>query len=112
MGILWEHLVLNEMLARLGRPGLGYWRDKRGHEIDFVLSRRGHPPVAVECKWQADRFDPAALKSFRGFYPGGRNFLVAHDVDAPFKRKYFDLEVEVCPLEGLIEQLAGDKPKT
>jgi hypothetical protein len=45
-------------------------------------------------------------KSFR-FLSGRRNFLVAHDVDAPFKRKYFDLEVEVCPLEGLIEQLGG-----
>ena len=112
MGILWEHLVLNEMLARLGRSGLGYWRDKRGHEIDFVLARRGRPPVAIECKWQADRFDPAALKSFRGLYPAGQNFLVAHDVDAPFMRRLTDLDVEVCSLDSLIERLAGDRRNT
>jgi len=30
-----------------------YWRDKRGHEVDFVIARRHGPPIAVECKWSA-----------------------------------------------------------
>ena len=112
MGYLWEHLVLNEILACCGRQGIGYWRDKRGHEVDFVISRRGHPPLAIECKWQADRFDPTALKSFRQIYPAGMNFLVAQDVDRSFQRRFANLEVVVCSLNSLIEHLTGNKPKT
>ena len=105
MGYLWEHLVLNELLARVGRPGLGYWRDKRGHEVDFVCARRGKDPMAIECKWRAERFDPAALQSFRRLYPKGRNFIVAQDVERPFKRRFPELEATFCPLDSLIELL-------
>ncbi|MBI5096453.1 MAG: ATP-binding protein [Nitrospirae bacterium] len=38
-GILWEHLVLNEIQAHLQSRKVMYWRDKRGHEVDFVLIR-------------------------------------------------------------------------
>ncbi len=41
---LWQHLVLNELLATLQGEPLHYWRDKAGHEMDFVLARRGSPP--------------------------------------------------------------------
>lgn len=105
MGYLWEHLVLNELLARVGRQGLGYWRDKRGHEVDFVCARRGKNPMAIECKWRAERFDPAALQSFRRLYPKGRNFIVAQDVERPFKRRFSELEATFCPLDSLIELL-------
>lgn len=105
MGFLWEHLVLNELLARVGRQGLGYWRDKRGHEVDFVLSHRGKDPVAIECKWRAERFDSAALMSFRRLYPKGRNFIVAHDVDRSFQRRFDREEATFCSLESLIELL-------
>jgi uncharacterized protein len=72
LGYLWEHLVLNELQAGLPHPGIGYWRDKRGHEIDFVLPGRGMRPLAIECKWQADRFDCVNLISFRSAYPHGQ----------------------------------------
>jgi len=26
------------------------WRDKREHEIDFVMQQCGKPPIAIECK--------------------------------------------------------------
>jgi hypothetical protein len=53
LGLLWEHFVLNEPLAALQGESLDYWRDKAGHEVDFVLTWRGRPPLAIECKWSA-----------------------------------------------------------
>ena len=69
MGQLWEHFVLNEISARLQHREIFYWRDKRGHEIDFVLPGKRQEPMAIECKWSADDFDATNLKSFRGLYP-------------------------------------------
>ena len=56
-GVLWEHYVLNEYLARTQDQRIQYWRDKRGHEIDFVLAHRGGSTTTIECKWQAAGFD-------------------------------------------------------
>lgn len=92
-GLLWEHFVLNELHARLQSRDIRYWRDKRGHELDFVISRRGAKPVAVECKWQAAEFDPANLKAFRLQYPEGKSFVVARDVDGSYTKDFGGLEV-------------------
>ena len=108
-GLLWEHFVLNEIHGRLQRRDLRYWRNKQGAEVDFVLPGRGErAPVAIECKWKADTFAPAALSAFRRIYPDGPNFVVATDVDTPFKRTLDGLEVEFVSLERLIERL-GDR---
>ncbi len=107
LGVLWEHLVLNELHGRLQSHDIRYWRDKRGHEVDFVLAARGRDPVAVECKWSASAFDPTNLKAFRRAYPKGTNFLVAHDVDRSYARRDDDLTVEVISLPGLTTRLAG-----
>jgi predicted AAA+ superfamily ATPase len=40
LGLLWEHYVLNELHAQLQTRRLNYWRDRQGHEVDFVLARR------------------------------------------------------------------------
>ena len=101
-GLLWEHLVLNEIQAHLP-PGakVRYWRSKHGNEIDFVLLRRGHPPIAIECKWSADHFESRNLRVFRSHYPEGRNLLVAADVDRSFARSLGGVELEVVGLAGL-----------
>jgi len=80
LGILWEHFVLNEMHASLQSRRACYWRDKRGHEVDFILDERRSDPIAIECKWSASEFDPSNLLSFRRQYPSGRNYVVANDV--------------------------------
>jgi len=85
-GILWEHLVLNEMLSVLQSMDINYWRDKAGHEIDFVLKKRGRPPMAIECKWKAAKFDPAALRVFRRRYPQGDNLVISSDIDRPYEK--------------------------
>ena len=86
MGLLWEHFILNEIMAHFQSREVRYWRDKRGHEVDFVLTRRGEPTVAIECKWATDAFDARPLKAFRRQYPQEKNFVVAADVERPFTR--------------------------
>jgi predicted AAA+ superfamily ATPase len=57
LGHLWEHLVLNEIHAYTQSHRILYWRDKRGHEIDFILSSKS--PFVIECKWSASDFNPS-----------------------------------------------------
>jgi uncharacterized protein len=104
-GPLWEHLVLNEMHATLQSRDVRYWRDKQGHEIDFILARRGARPIAIECKWSAGKFDPANLLIFRRHYPDGENYLVAHDVDRASSRTLDGVKLHVVNLDGLVERL-------
>jgi predicted AAA+ superfamily ATPase len=107
MGPLWEHLVLNEIHGRLQRRALRYWRSKRGAEVDFVLAQRGQGgPIAIECKWRAAAFDPAALRAFRRLHPTGPNFVVAHDVDDAYSRTMAGVRVRFVSLDGLIASLA------
>lgn len=99
LGQLWEHFVLNEFLS-LGRQP-GYWRDKQGHEVDFVLTKPGAAPAAVECKWSAAAFDPAGLNAFRKLYAKGENLAVCSDVESPFERSYGALRVRFCGVRHL-----------
>lgn len=107
MGLLWEHFVLNEIQAGLQSHDIRYWRDKRGHEIDFVLARRGVSPVAIECKWAASDFAPENLKPFRQRYPEGHSYVVAHDVERAYSRYYGNLEVKYVSLPGLMQAIVA-----
>ena len=104
-GLLWEHYVLNEIQGRLQMRNVMYWRDKRGHEIDFVIAERGRPPVAIECKWSATDFDPGNLRLFRERYPEGDSLVAAADVEKPFTRNYKGIDVTFVTLAGLIEKI-------
>ncbi len=106
LGVLWEHLVLNELQAQLQTREINYWRDKRGHEVDFVYVQRGRQPQAIECKWSADAFDARNLLAFRRQYPEGRNWVVAPDVDRGYVRQYKGIDVQFVGLPQLIENLA------
>ena len=108
MGLLWEHYVLNEIHGRLQMRNVLYWRDKRGHEIDFVIAEKGKPPVAIECKWSAADFDPGKLKLFRERYPEGDSFVAAADVEKQFVRNYKGIEVTFVSLPGLIKLIEGN----
>lgn len=106
-GPLWEHLVLNELHAHCGREPVHYWRTKHGNEIDFVLARRGRPPVAIECKWAADSFAPAGLKAFRNRYPAGDNIVVAEDVDRAFTKHFGGLAVRFIGIDAIAQEVAN-----
>jgi hypothetical protein len=106
LGTLWEHFVLNELYAHLGRGPVHYWRTKHGSEVDFVLDRRGAAPVAIECKWSADEFEPAGMLAFRNRYPGGGNYVVASDVRRRYSRQVRGVRVDFVPLAGLLTAVA------
>jgi predicted AAA+ superfamily ATPase len=106
MGFLWEHFVLNEMHASLQTRRIQYWRDKRGHEVDFVLAPRGKRPVAIECKWSASDFDPSNLLAFRRQYPAGDNYVAARDVERAYRREYAGVNVMFLSIKSLIKRLA------
>jgi hypothetical protein len=96
LGLLWEHLVLEQLQAQFPSTPAQYWRDKGGREIDFVLAMRRDQIDVFECKWNPDAFDPGALKIFRGYYPKGGNYLVTPSGDPAYSRTYGDLKVLVC----------------
>lgn len=102
---LWEHYVLNELHASLQTRAVRYWRDKQGHEVDFVLARRATAPVAIECRWSARDLDPTNLKIFRRQYPKGDTFVVAADADRPSGRQAGDVTLTVIGLRDLVERL-------
>lgn len=97
LGPLWEHIVLETLLARLPDVAPRYWRDKQGREIDFVIVRNRNTVDTIECKWNAAALDPANLRAFRNIYPHGRNFLVTPSHQPSHVRRFGDLEVFVCP---------------
>ena len=86
-GLLWEHLVLDELVNLAGREAVFYWRDKQKHEVDFVLARRGAPPVAIECKWQIDDEAGKNFQSMITLHPKTRCLVVAADMDKPRKNR-------------------------
>jgi predicted AAA+ superfamily ATPase len=106
-GSLWEHFVLNEMQSELQTRRINYWRDKRGHEVDIVYVRRGRAPVAIECKWSADEFDPGSLLAFRRQYAEGENYVVSRDVDRDHTRSFRDVSVKFVALPSLIKALSS-----
>jgi len=108
LGTLWEHYVLNELHARALDAEIRYWRSTRHQEVDFVLVRRGRPPLALECKWSADGSeDLAELKAFRRAYPEGENLVVAANVDRPFERTVGGISVEYVGLPDLVRRLTS-----
>jgi uncharacterized protein len=105
-GILWEHLVLDELVAA-GNVRVQFWRDKQQREVDFVVPRNRGSVDAIECKWNAAAFDPAGLRVFRSQYPHGRNFVVSPgDGGEPFHRRVAGLDVVFVSPAALRIQLA------
>jgi hypothetical protein len=111
-GLLLEHYVLNEIQGRLQMRSLRYWRDKRGHEVDFVYPQKREAPIAIEVKWSADHFEPGGFQAFRRPYSNGENWVVCRDVDRPYKKTIKELEVEFMGLEEVVRRLAMETNRT
>ncbi len=107
LGLLWEHYVLNEIHARLHTTVVLYWRDKRGHEVAFILVRRGRAPLAVECKWSSAAFDTGSLEAFARQYPEAELAVVAPDVERPLTRQVKSVALHYMSLEGLMAKASG-----
>ncbi|MYC78861.1 DUF4143 domain-containing protein [Candidatus Poribacteria bacterium] len=109
LGSLWKHFVLNEIMAHTQSRDIRYWRNKRGQEVDFVLTRARGLPIAIECKWAASGFSPRSLLAFRKQYPDGENFVVANDVDRSFMNRYNGIQVKFVNLDALIAEICPSK---
>ncbi len=92
-GLLWEHLVLDELRCRLEETAIHYWRDKSGRELDFVVKKPEGRVDVYECKINPDNFDPEGLKVFRSLYPKGKNFVTGPWIDAPYQLRHGALSV-------------------
>jgi uncharacterized protein len=107
-GSLWEHIVLNEIHAALQTRRIHYWGDKKGHEVDFVLARRGGSPIAIECKWSERELDPKSLHTFALLYPEADLYVVSHDIDKTFVRKTDKLNIRFVGLPEIIRRLQAE----
>ena len=108
LGLLWEHCVLNEIQAHLQTDSVHYWRDKKGHEVDFVLPSRGNSVTAIECKYTSNIPLEAISKNieaFRRLHPQGDNFVVATDIEVPFNRRYKDITLSFVNSQELVARL-------
>jgi len=106
LGLLWEHFVLNEVHACLQTRDIRYWRDKRGHEVDFVVARRGRSPAAIECKWSARDVEWTNLRAFLGQYPTATAYIVTVDTTARSTRRHAGLSATVLSLRELTRALS------
>jgi len=107
MGLLWEHIVLNELHAHLQTRDFYYWRNKQGNEVDFIYfkGRDKKQPIAIECKWKDNKFKANNILAFRKKYPRGENYVVAHNIMETYQKKYNDVTVTFISVNQLIEQL-------
>jgi hypothetical protein len=99
--------ALNEIMARSENREVFYWQDKRGHEVYFVLAARPKKPVAVECQWFANNFDPTSLIAFRHQHPEDDNLVFTHDVGRAFSRTYGNLRVRFDSFRSFADCLSS-----
>ncbi len=105
-GTLWEHYVLNEIQAHCPDVELKYWRQKRGPEVDFVLERRGLPPMAIECTWRSSSArDLPGLRAFRAHYPEGEDPVVCSDLEGGQTRRLGERSIMLVGVQGLLDGL-------
>ena len=115
LGLLWELCVLNEIHGQLQTQSINYWRDKKGHEIDFVLPNKGNNSITtIECKFSTSTMElnksainaiGKNIAAFRNYYPDGQNFVVANDIDTPFQRRYSDITLTFVNTQDLIKKI-------
>jgi len=99
-GQLWEHLVLDTLVS-VPLPRVHFWRDESNREIDFIIPHSRNRIDAIECKWNADAFEPDSLRHFRDTYKRGRNIVVAANVTKSYTRRIKNMEIDFVPLAQL-----------
>lgn len=112
LGFMWEQCVLNEIQGRLQTRSVKYWRNKNGHEIDFILpNKKDGSTTAIECKFLVQENSSTIgtigknFEAFRQHYPHGENFVVASNIDTPFKKQLADIPITFVNAQDLIKNL-------
>jgi predicted AAA+ superfamily ATPase len=87
--------VLEPLHAHLPDRRVHYWRDKAGHEVDFVIPRGRDAVDAIECKWDPAELDGRSLAAFRARHQSGANYLITPQVTPAWTRRVGGLEIQV-----------------
>ncbi len=85
-----------------------FWRDTSGREIDFVIPFGRDRVDAIECKWSANAATTRNFRAFRNRYPEGDNWVVARDVDRPYRRGEANMTLTHISLDEMRERLRAD----
>lgn len=101
-GILWEHFVLNELQAALQGKAINFWRNKAGHEIDFVIPSRGHPPIVIECKSSPTNVDFTAFTAFSKLYSDTYYYVVCPDIKKGYCQQRENMKIDFVSLKELL----------
>lgn len=102
-GILWEHLAVDMLRAAAPDRPLFYWRNKAGHEVDFVMRGVRGAVDVFECKINPDRFDPKPLRVFRAQYPQGENYVLCPHVTQGCRRSVGPLTVKIVSCAEILQ---------
>jgi predicted AAA+ superfamily ATPase len=105
-GILWKHWVLNELNCHLQGRVIHYWRDKGGHEVDFILITKEMGITAIVCQWRENDFQSRNLRAFRRRYPEGRNWVVCGDNVQAHTQTIGKIRLEFMSLEEMDKWIA------
>jgi hypothetical protein len=105
-GILWKHWVLNELNSHLQGRVIHYWRDKGGHEVDFILITKEMGITAIVCQWREKDFQSKNLRAFRRRYPEGRNWIVCGDNLQAHTQTLGKIRLEFMNLEEMSKWIA------
>jgi uncharacterized protein len=104
--ILWKHWVLNELNSHLQGRVIHYWRDKGGHEVDFILITKEMGITAIVCQWREKDFQSKNLRAFRRRYPEGRNWIVCGDNLQAHTQTLGKIRLEFMSLEEMRKWVA------
>jgi len=66
-GSMLEALTL-AILSTSAKTPIHFWRDKSGHEVDFVRLGEGLVPELFECKWDHKAITRETLEAFRALH--------------------------------------------
>ncbi|MEN8261776.1 MAG: DUF4143 domain-containing protein [Pseudomonadota bacterium] len=100
-GLLWEHLVLDELRLSFPDEDIFYWQDKSRREVDFVI-RRGRERVDVlECRINPDKLNVIPIKAFRELYPEGINYILSPAVKRPYRIRRGKQVFTICTAKDL-----------
>ena len=100
---LFRVLVLDSLRFRHLDENIFYWRDKAGHEVDFVVRRDEGRLDTFECKIDPDEVEARAVKAFRRRYPAGRDYVVVPGARQLYRIRRGGREFTVCGTGGLPE---------
>ena len=91
-------LLENAVFCQLTKGGyeFNYWRDKKKHEVDFVLKLADRELLAVEIKSRSKTNNSASIVSFNKIHPEAKIILVYANVEKNNK-------TESLPKDSLIQ---------